>query len=342
MRSSRNDSLLNDFWLLLVAMSVVDVAQAHHSIAIYDTTKELTVEGVIIEAQWKNPHTYFVLEVTDDSGDIERREIEAGSIANLQPWGVTRDVLQPGKRVSLRAHPHRRDVEGKLLGLDLVSEDGKRYALHVTGRGATLPTPLAASGFAGQWLSPPDSFLGMFVALSSVPLSDEAKSLRADLGTLFEAQASCEYYPPPMLMVAPILRTIDIDEERIVFKFDGVGRERVVYLDGRQPALNPTPSPYGHSIGRWESATVLAIDTTGFAPSPEGIGMGIPGSSEKKLHERLSMTGDRRHIDYEMTVEDPRYLNTAFNYRALWHHAPNAEASGEECDSAIARKFLEQ
>ena len=44
-------------------------AGAHHSIALqFDMTKEITVEGRILEMEWRNPHAWLQIEVESDEG----------------------------------------------------------------------------------------------------------------------------------------------------------------------------------------------------------------------------------------------------------------------------------
>ena len=41
------------------------VAHAHHSFAMFDMTKEVTVTGTVRQFQWTNPHAYIELDVPD-------------------------------------------------------------------------------------------------------------------------------------------------------------------------------------------------------------------------------------------------------------------------------------
>ena len=52
------------------ALSLIALpAAAHHSQAIYDTDKVITIEGVVTDYRWTNPHTYLYVETQNDSGD---------------------------------------------------------------------------------------------------------------------------------------------------------------------------------------------------------------------------------------------------------------------------------
>ena len=51
-------------------------AAAHHSQAIYDTDQIVTIEGIVTDYRWTNPHTYLYVETQSDSGETVVRAIE--------------------------------------------------------------------------------------------------------------------------------------------------------------------------------------------------------------------------------------------------------------------------
>ena len=46
------------------------VASAHHSMAGYDSNKQITLQGVVSEYTWRNPHVWVVWSVKDDAGKV--------------------------------------------------------------------------------------------------------------------------------------------------------------------------------------------------------------------------------------------------------------------------------
>jgi hypothetical protein len=125
----------------------------------------------------------------------------------------------------------------------------------------------------------------------------------------------------------------------VVFDIDWLEAQRVVHIDPAAHPANLAPSLQGHSIGRWEGDT-LVVDTAGFAPHAEGIGFGMPSSGRKHLVERFKLDADRRHLDYEITVEDPVYLTQPASHTARWEYSPELEPSGVPCDVEVARRYL--
>ena len=54
-----------------LAVLSVRVALAHHGSRIsYDMSRMVTVEGVVTEFDYINPHVYFLFDVTDDKGNV--------------------------------------------------------------------------------------------------------------------------------------------------------------------------------------------------------------------------------------------------------------------------------
>jgi hypothetical protein len=72
---------------------------AHHSIAaVYDSSRQQRIEGVVAEFQFVNPHPFVVVSVEADGG-AESWRLEMDNRFELQAIGMTDETLQPGDRV---------------------------------------------------------------------------------------------------------------------------------------------------------------------------------------------------------------------------------------------------
>ena len=72
-------------------------AMAHHSFAAeYDSKKPVTLKGTVTKVDWTNPHVYFYIDVTDDSGKISNFALEMGPPNGLQRSGWTRNTMHVG------------------------------------------------------------------------------------------------------------------------------------------------------------------------------------------------------------------------------------------------------
>jgi hypothetical protein len=95
-------------------------AAAHHSFAMFDQTKIVTLEGTVAEFQWTNPHAFIELQAAGG----RHWSIELNSPNNLKRQGWTKAALKPGDRITLRMSPLRNGKPGGLF-LDLTKADGK-------------------------------------------------------------------------------------------------------------------------------------------------------------------------------------------------------------------------
>ena len=76
----------------------------HHSFsAEYDITKPIKLQGLVTKVEWMNPHTYFYINVKDESGKVTNWALEMGAPGALQKQGWTRNTLQIGDEVTVEA-----------------------------------------------------------------------------------------------------------------------------------------------------------------------------------------------------------------------------------------------
>lgn len=87
-------------------------AFAHHSFAMYDRQRTLTVSGVVRRYVWAAPHV--MIEIVSDK-DHAPWTIEGGSPTVLARGGWTGSLLKPDDHVSLGLHPRKDGLPGGLL-----------------------------------------------------------------------------------------------------------------------------------------------------------------------------------------------------------------------------------
>jgi hypothetical protein len=314
---------------------------AHHSTAAFDMTSEVVVEGTIAKLDWTNPHVYFTVETTGTDGRPLLQRIEVGPLAVVRGYGLERDALAPGSHVVVRANPNRSGAGKIARGIDVTTSSGTIYALAATGRNSYRAPTVQATSLAGTWVPSGEAFGAVARSARSWPLTAAAETARAQAQRVSQAIGLCEPYPPPLLATLPEPRWIEVGQDTVTLHFDaeGVAVVRTVHLDRAEHAPNVAPSLQGDSIGRWDGAT-LVIDTIGFAPHSSGIALGVPSGPAKHMVERLTVTEDRLHLQYEMRVEDPASLTSPLSYTMLWDHRPDIEGASAACDPEIARRFL--
>ena len=103
-------------------------AFAHHSFAMFDQTKQVTVAGTVSDFEWTNPHAF--IEVMDAQG--KTWGVELNSPNNLVRQGWKRTIVKVGDKVSVTLNPLRDGKPGGLFNA-IVLPDG-----HMLG--STKPT----------------------------------------------------------------------------------------------------------------------------------------------------------------------------------------------------------
>jgi hypothetical protein len=87
-------------------------ALAHHSFAMFDAEKKVTLDGTVKEFQWTNPHSWILLTVSDAQGKAEQWAIEMGGPSGLARQGWVPKTLTPGMKVQAVIHPLRDGTPG--------------------------------------------------------------------------------------------------------------------------------------------------------------------------------------------------------------------------------------
>jgi hypothetical protein len=110
------------FILFAAAIALLSPMQgfAHHGTAGYDTTKLVTIKGVVTEFHFNNPHVEISLDVKKDDGSVESWQGELNSpniLARASGWN--RNTLKPRDEVILVGYRSKNGL--KVLRLEKVS-----------------------------------------------------------------------------------------------------------------------------------------------------------------------------------------------------------------------------
>jgi hypothetical protein len=115
-------------------------AHAHHSISsVYDSTRRVTIEGVITQFQLVNPHPFLLVDVKDGAGTSQEWRLEMDNRSELAAIGVTANTFKPGDRVVVAGSRARAQPQGLyVLRLDRPA-DGFWY--EQVGQSPRIRTP---------------------------------------------------------------------------------------------------------------------------------------------------------------------------------------------------------
>jgi hypothetical protein len=124
-------SMLKIFALALVVAGVT-TAYAHHSFgATYDTSKQMKLEGKLVQFVYRNPHSFVHVAAPDAEGQVQRWAVEWGGTAQLAGAGVKRDSLKIGEKVTIVGRPSRVPGEYRMLMVSLTA-DGLNWGRNPT------------------------------------------------------------------------------------------------------------------------------------------------------------------------------------------------------------------
>jgi hypothetical protein len=98
--------------ILCGALVVGGAASAHHSFAMFDQKKSLTLKGDVRDFIWSNPHVFIQLLATDAKGKTAEWSIEMSSPEHLSRSGWKHGTLKPGDKATIVIHPTRDGSKG--------------------------------------------------------------------------------------------------------------------------------------------------------------------------------------------------------------------------------------
>jgi hypothetical protein len=143
--------MLRTIGAIVLAAGLAAPVAAHHSFAMFDTAKPVTIEGIVTSFEWTNPHAYIEVDVPDGKGGQRHWSIELGSPSILMRAGWKFNTLKKGDQVTAIVSPLRSGEPGGLLNR-ITLPDGRVLLNGPGGATATAGTP--AGGAPGRGGSP--------------------------------------------------------------------------------------------------------------------------------------------------------------------------------------------
>ena len=117
-------------WFPVALLSVASLTAmhtfAHHSFAaVYNADTETTIEGKVVQFQYRNPHSVLHVLTKDSNGVEKRYAIEWQSATQLGAAGISAQTVHPGDPVIVTGHPGRVAAENRILmtGIKRTTDD---------------------------------------------------------------------------------------------------------------------------------------------------------------------------------------------------------------------------
>src|SRR6266852_5944336 len=188
----------------------------------------------------------------------------------------------------------------------------------------SAPVPKTADGkpdLSGIWRGPINSPYNRNIAVDLKPNEIQPWAQEVYQQHLFNLgadspRAHCLPDPPPFYHLAGIARIVQTPALTVIIN-EGVsnsGTTRTIHTDGRGLPEDPNPTWFGYSVGHWERDT-LVVTTAGFNDRTWLDFAGHPHSEALRTTERFHRR-DFGHMDFEMTLEDPKTFTKPITFKA--------------------------
>jgi len=107
----------------VAALAFAAPALAHHSTAMFDSSKTIEVQGTVKEFQYTNPHSWLIVDVENEDGTMTSWGFEAEGPGTLMRRQIGKNTLPVGMEVTVRGNPH---VDGRPAAawVDVTLADG--------------------------------------------------------------------------------------------------------------------------------------------------------------------------------------------------------------------------
>ena len=312
----------------LLALNPVGNVYAHHGAAAhFDPDDVVTLEGMITELQFVNPHAFVHVDVADDSGATQSWRCELSGATQLIRRGWTPETLAPGQTVEIVGERARRE-ENSCAMLTIVFTDGKLIESGLGIEGAVIPEAVAyvagtasrpkylvngQPNLSGAWVSrsgggtgnvndgPPVPSAAGLVASEEFDFRYDNPVIRCESGNIIADWSRQSH-----------VNDIQQDDDQITLRYGYLDLARTIHLDASGHPENLVPTVEGHSIGRWED-DVLVVDTIGFLPRALNPRAEVMISGQTHILERFEYDEAERALLRHYTVTDPLYLEKPYS-----------------------------
>ena len=292
---------------------------AHHSLAGFNMSDGIEIEGELVSIKWRNPHLGFTVHVVDDDGDSSTWNIHGwGSAYSMRRTGVSQDDFKSGDQVKLAGFRSSRRENEMLVshillssGLEaIIRPDAEpRWAKESTGGrtnwiGEERQVQNAAEenlGIFRTW-----STSGYFNSLSTTtlhrPFTESAIAGRANWNELDNYVTRCEQPGMPQIMSQPHPYEFVDKGNKILLRGEIWGFTRTIIMDPSAAGGELEFPNLGRSTGRWDGRTLI-IETTDVR-WPYFDNSGTPQSETVEIREEFLVSDDQTRLDYRQVVTD--------------------------------------
>jgi len=100
---------------------------AHHSGTMFDSDVERTWVGVVKEFQYTNPHSWLIVDVTNEDGSVTTWGFEAEGPSRIRQAGIRKGDFKPGAKITITGHPMKDGRPAAAWTKAVREEDGMEF-----------------------------------------------------------------------------------------------------------------------------------------------------------------------------------------------------------------------
>ena len=348
-------------WCLFSGWSVS--AYAHHSYTAYAVDQPIEISGIVSRVGFVNPHAYFMVDVTDDTGAVTSWRVETTAPAVLRRRGWDSSTIQVGDRLAATGAPLTSgDPEMNLEYFDL--PDGTRLLRTgniVAGAGLGSVPPGPAGGAAGMGMgmgpgsrpipaepepsdAPRELLTGVWATNLAYPdlhprdprgqeIMTEAGRARFDTFDVDrDNMGNCRLVGAPRMARGTIYTLEIVDNGDIIYMISEYNAQtRRIYMDGRAPHKYFAPNRLGWSNGEFADG-VLTITTRHMTEERIDGAYIFGGGEDAYVVERIYMGEDGNELHYFAWFHDPVHYTEPFRTLQGWERVDIDQGFVLDCE----------
>jgi hypothetical protein len=337
-----------------IVLSVLGPSQvaAHHSTAEYDAKSFVEARGEVVTVLWRNPHIRFEVSTKSIDGNEQLWEIESADLTRLDRSGLPRDIVKVGDTITFAGNPSTRTAR-RMYVTNLLVADGREVLLRnnvqprwppalVVNTDPTPPPPPAAAAKSAS-----NAFLGKVLVprregqapawLAKPPYTAAARVKQAAYDEVVDDPVlGCVSpgMPRVMLRSGPYAIRFVERAKDLVLQNEWFEIDRLIHMDGREPAADSPYVPLGYSAGRWDGDALVVTTTHIDWPYFELYGLvGVPQSKAMRIVERFTPRDGGATLQYDWSATDPSAFTETVTYEnyATFRWQPSLDFLPYDC-----------